>query len=80
MKEPYWEVYVECRGGKEYTELLPYHGDKAFSDEEHEMEEYILNKHAAEGPMFYRASLIEDEPEPEKHDGMWHLQNQHYDD
>ena len=81
MEGSYWELYVECRGGKEYIEYAAYSGEKAFSDEEHEMEEYILGKHADEGPMFYRATLIEEE-KPEKPEGQvpyskWCLMNQH---
>lgn len=76
MLYPYWECYVECKGNREYTEVLPYHGES-----ESMMEAYILAKHENESPMFYRATLIEKEPEkPKAHDGFWHLANQRYDD
>ena len=75
MEYPYWECYVECKGNREYRETLPYHGES-----ESLMEAYILTKHESESPMFYRASLIREEPKKaEVHDGMWHLLRQHWD-
>lgn len=74
-----WELYVECRGGREYVEYAPYKGEKPFSEEEKEMEEYILGKHADEGPMFYRATLIDGSKKPKGQVSYveWCLMNQH---
>ena len=76
MDGRHWELYVECRGCKEYTEHVPYNGESTS-----EMEEYILKKHADEGPMFYRATLIDEEEAKKPKDQVsyveWCLMNQH---